>query len=129
MLLGAQLRLVTAIRAYSVCGAAFLGIGAKHLLTSQAPGPAVLDAVTTFALTLPVPLYMHTFTEVWRIEARLREHHPRSNPVALPCLGDAAAIVPPREDNPSPCTRSPASDWDHRCTAVMPHAPLCHRAG
>ena len=59
-----QLRLVTAIPAYSVCAAAFLGIGAKHLLTSNAPGLAALDAATTFALTLPLPLYMHTFTEV-----------------------------------------------------------------
>ena len=59
-----QLRLVSAIPSYSVCAAAFLGIGAKHLFTSGRLRLAALDTVATFMLTLPLPLYMHTFTEV-----------------------------------------------------------------
>jgi len=59
-----QLRLVSAIPAYFVCAAAFLGIGAKHLFTSGRLRLAALDTVATFVLTLPLPLYMHTFTEV-----------------------------------------------------------------
>lgn len=59
-----QLRLVAAIPAYSFCAAAFLGIGVRHLLTARHFTWAALDAAATFAVTLPLPLYMHTFTEV-----------------------------------------------------------------
>ena len=59
-----QLRLITAIPTYCVCAAASLGIGAKHFLTSGRPTLAALDTAATFVLTLPLPLYMHTFTEV-----------------------------------------------------------------
>ena len=62
-----QLRLVTAIPTYAISAAAFLGIGAKHLLTSRSSTLAALDTAATFALTLPLPLYMHTFTEVKQI--------------------------------------------------------------
>ena len=77
-----QLRLVAAIPTYSICAAAFLGIGVKHFLTSGRQTLAALDAAATFAMTLPLPLYMHAFTEV-RLMATL---------YCFLCNGDGTAV-------------------------------------